>query len=162
MTISIHTDIADSIRRTFPTCPEEFIDEYLTIYHSNINEIVKRAKFTLDKPYGQNHILKDVGEYGLSFAEMAPGQNCSTHFHNVRREFFCVKTGTLTLTKDGNSRELVEGECQFSTPGEPHSLANRAASPLAVLEIFSPALISDKVRIEDRYKRKLGKVIYTE
>nr|WP_276510359.1 cupin domain-containing protein [Longimicrobium terrae] len=112
----------------------------------------------MDKPYGRNHVLVAGGEYGLSLAVLLPGRSTSLHAHELRREVFCVRTGVLSLTRGDLQVRIGAGELDHSTPGEPHALANEGDEVLEVLEIFSPALLDDKVRISDRYDRALGKV----
>ena len=120
--------------------------------------LIEQAQLTLQKPYGQNHILIAVGEVGISFACIRPGQGTSLHYHVLRQELFCVHGGTLLLTSGGAERTLGPGGLGWSTPGIPHSLRNGADTDLHVLEMFSPALLEDKVRVSDKYNRALGRV----
>jgi mannose-6-phosphate isomerase-like protein (cupin superfamily) len=151
-------EVRGRIAAVFPDCPDEIADRFIDALDRPTEELAAEAQLLLDKPYGRNHILVADGAYGLSFALLLPGQSTSLHFHSTRREFFCVRRGTLRLTSGERSMVLQRFACGHSTPGVPHSLANGGAGPLEVLEIFSPALLEDKVRVKDRYERKLGSV----
>ncbi len=150
--------VSNALGALWPDCDPSVRELFLQLLEEPAVEIVKRARFVLGKPYGTNSILLDSGMYGLSFAQLGAGQSTSLHFHNTRREFFCVHHGTLALTSNGETTALTRHQCAWSTPGRPHRLANTSDGPLGVLEIFSPALLNDKVRLQDKYQRTLGLV----
>ncbi|HEU5319712.1 MAG TPA: cupin domain-containing protein [Methylomirabilota bacterium] len=147
-----------AVAAAFPGCPPDVVDDFIAALGAPSERLVAGARITLAKPYGANHILAAGGPYGLSFARFEPGRSTSLHYHTVRRELFCVRRGVLTLTSGPTVRRLRPFEVGRSTPGEPHALANEGAELLEVLEIFSPALLDDKVRVRDRYNRALGAV----
>jgi mannose-6-phosphate isomerase-like protein (cupin superfamily) len=151
-------EVRGRIAATFPDCPAEIADRFLGALDRPTEELAAEARLLLDKPYGRNHILVADGAFGLSFALLLPGQSTSLHFHTTRREFFCVRRGTLRLTTGERTTVLQRFGCGHSTTGVPHALANGGAGPLEVLEIFAPALLEDKVRVRDQYERKLGSV----
>lgn len=146
------------IRRMLPGVPDDVLHRFARALATSTAELSAAAELVLDKPYGRNHVLVTGGDYGLSMAVLLPGRSTSVHTHEQRREVFCVRTGLLSLVKGGRRTRLAAGELDHSTPGEPHSLANEGTEVLEVLEIFSPALLDDKVRISDRYDRALGRV----
>jgi mannose-6-phosphate isomerase-like protein (cupin superfamily) len=150
--------LRDHVAASFPDCPEDLADQFVDALDRPAEDLAARAAIILDKPYGRNHILAREGTHGLSLAVLQPGQSTSLHFHEFRRELFCVRSGTLHLTNEGRVMILQRLDCARSTPGIPHSLANGGPDPLEILEIFAPALLDDKVRVEDRYDRKLGAV----
>jgi mannose-6-phosphate isomerase-like protein (cupin superfamily) len=147
---ALHTAVAD--------CPAELAQRLLDLLNATPEDIADQARLLLQKPYGTNAILQDQGLFGLSFARLLPGQSTSYHYHQQRREFFCVHSGVLTLRSGIEERVLQRYGCGTSTPLVGHSLANQGSGMLAVLEIFTPALLNDKVRIHDRYDRPLGDV----
>lgn len=154
--------LRSAISDMLPDCPSDFIDLYLSLLESDPQSIVREAKLVLDKPYGKNNIIVDSGQYGLSFAQMNPGFGTSLHFHSVRKEFFCVHHGELTLISGDDVTCLKRYEYARSTPGIKHSLKNHGAFQLGILEIFSPALLNDKVRVQDPYQRTLGTVRFDQ
>ncbi|MBB4636968.1 cupin domain-containing protein [Longimicrobium terrae] len=146
------------IRGVLPGVPDDVLVRFARALRAPLDELAAVAELVLDKPYGRNHVLVAGGEYGLSLAVLLPGRSTSLHAHELRREVFCVRTGVLSLTRGDLQVRIGAGELDHSTPGEPHALANEGDEVLEVLEIFSPALLDDKVRISDRYDRALGKV----
>lgn len=150
--------LRDHVAAAFPECPDDLADRFMEALDRPVEDLAEQALIILDKPYGRNHILAREGTHGLSLAVLQPGQATSLHFHASRRELFCVRRGTLHLTNEGRMTDLRRFDCARSTPGIPHSLANGGLDPLEILEIFAPALLGDKVRVEDRYDRKLGAV----
>ena len=133
---AFNNTILDAIQSHLPNCPIEITDKFLIYLQLPSEEIIIHAKYTLNKPYGKNHILFDEGIIGLSFAQLEPDKSTSLHYHDKRKEFFCVRRGELTLSKGPNTYFLKENEYNFSTPGEAHSLANRSKEPLEILELF--------------------------
>lgn len=149
---------ATEIRRLWPDSPDLLLSDFARFYLMPIDEIATHASLTLDKPYGINYILVPEGAFGLSCARLLPGQGSSLHYHRQRREFFRVRTGRLTLTRGAEREVLDAGASAHSTPLEAHSIANESDDVLEILEIFAPAILDDKVRVDDRYRRKLGDV----
>jgi len=150
--------IRRQLTAAFPGCPERDVRRFCRLLAETADSIASRATMVLDKPYGRNHLLVTEGPFGLSFACIEPGQSTSLHFHARRREFFCVRQGEMRLTSDDRSVLLCEGEVGESVPFVPHALGNDGPTQLQVLELFSPALLDDKVRVSDRYDRVLGAV----
>jgi mannose-6-phosphate isomerase-like protein (cupin superfamily) len=142
----------------FPACPPAVVDEFIELVTQDSEVLASRAELILQKPYGRNCILRASGTWGLSFAQLEPGRGTSTHMHAQRRELFCVRRGQLKLTAGGEQRILNVGELGESKPHEPHSIANAGSSLLEIAELFSPALLDDKVRLHDPYGRAVGAV----
>ncbi len=141
-----------------PACPAELAARFLKLLQATPEAVAGQARLQLHKPYGTNVILEDKGQFGLSFARILPGQSTSYHYHQQRREFFCVHSGVLSLHNGSEIEVLGRLGCGASMPHIAHSLANHGDSMLAVLEIFTPALLDDKVRVYDLYHRPLGEV----
>ncbi|MET8679639.1 NUDIX domain-containing protein [Streptomyces sp. NPDC004647] len=150
------------VRAQLPGIPESVVSDFMSLADADAAELEARAEWHLEKPYGANHILVGTGRWGLSFARLLPGRSSSFHLHRTRREFFRVRTGVLTLRTGAHTAPLYALECGESTPDVPHAIANDGAEPLEIVEIFSPAALDDKVRIEDRYGRPLGQVVFGE
>ncbi|WP_416959403.1 NUDIX domain-containing protein [Streptomyces sp. Agncl-13] len=156
------TEVRKRLTALLPSIPEEEIAGFLSMADAPHEELVARAVRSLDKPYGENHILVDSGQWGVSFARLLPGRSSSYHFHHIRKEFFRVRTGTLTLRQEDGSSLLHPLDCGTSTPGIAHSIGNDGQQPVELVEIFSPALLDDKERVSDRYGRPLGQVAFGE
>jgi mannose-6-phosphate isomerase-like protein (cupin superfamily) len=154
--------IQQALQGVFPNCPENFALNFLALLEVPIEELATQSIFTLEKPYGRNHILIDQGDFGLSCAWLLPGRSTSLHYHNTRQEFFCVRVGKVTLTSGTSVCHLNSLEYGKSIPGIPHALANSDIQPAEVLEVFAPAILDDKCRISDPYARRIGKVGVSE
>lgn len=150
--------VASALSRAFPDCPRDFVETFLALLEAPRQELAARAVLVLEKPYGRNHILVRDGAFGLSFAMLEPGRSTSLHFHRRRREFFCIRSGRITLTSGDAVISLDRFACGTSTVDVAHQLANLETAPAEVLEVFSPALLDDKHRVEDRYGRAVGDV----
>lgn len=150
--------VASALSRAFPDCPRGFADLFLALLEAPRQELTARAVLVLEKPYGRNHILIRDGAFGLSFAVLEPGRSTSLHFHRQRRELFCIRSGRIILTSKDAAIPLDRFACGTSTAGVPHRLANLGTVPAEVLEVFSPAFLDDKHRVEDPYGRAVGDV----
>jgi mannose-6-phosphate isomerase-like protein (cupin superfamily) len=151
-------DVRARLLDAFPHCPEETVELFCWLLGQPTQTLAARARISLAKPYGTNHILVTDGDFGVSFACFRPGQGTSLHYHTRRRELFCVRTGELLLVHGETEQRLPAGGIGESTPLVPHSLRNEGNAPLEVLETFTPVLLDDKVRVADRYDRALGPV----
>src|SRR5579883_3295389 len=148
------------LRKWLPGCPDEVVELMRELL--NPDSVNLTWTHQLWKPYGTNRIFVYSSAFGLSLAELFPGACTSLHYHRVRKEFFWVGTGLLEFTSGDSVRLLAPGECAGSIPLKPHQLRNPGSERLKVVEVFSPGLVDDKVRITDFYKRKLGPVIASE
>lgn len=155
-------NIQQDLHKVFPSCPEAFVLSFIALLDVPIEELATQSVLVLEKPYGRNHILVDRGDFGISCALLLPGRSTSLHYHHIRKEFFCVRRGGITLTSGANVHHLHSLECGISTPGVSHALANSGNQPAEVLEVFSPALLDDKCRISDPYTRRIGNVGVSE
>jgi mannose-6-phosphate isomerase-like protein (cupin superfamily) len=154
--------VGDDVRRRlmqfFGNSAQSATDNFCRLTTLPHEELIEQAVVVLEKPYGANYLLALDGGYGTSVAEFRPGQGTSLHFHTRRREAFLVLSGNLSLRHGATESSLLAGNMGVSTPGTAHSLSNEANDDLRVIEMFSPALLSDKIRLADRYDRRLGKV----
>jgi mannose-6-phosphate isomerase-like protein (cupin superfamily) len=146
------------IRAVFPDVPASLLADFERFLTATIAEMAAHAVTIFEKPYGRNHILALNERFGLSCAVFEPSCETSFHYHEERREFYWVRNGELDLLRPEGVTILTAGDHSHSEPGQRHRLRNRGRLRLEVLEIFSPPLLDDKVRIEDRYGRTLGQV----
>lgn len=149
---------ARCLRSIAPECPAHVVDRFVRSLEAESELLASQAELTLDKPYGVNHILIAEGEAGLSFARLMPDTTSSHHVHARRSELFWVRRGELTLRSGEDELKLQRGEIGVSVPGRPHAIANEGPELVEIVEVFVPALLSDKVRLSDRYARPLGPV----
>lgn len=158
LTTDARARLEAAAEQLFGGCPAAFLDRFAALARAPSDAIASGAQLVLDKPYGRNHILESTGDFGLSFAVMNPGQTTSYHRHDRRRELFLVRRGTMTLRSGESESRLVPGDLGWSSPPVPHALSNRSSDVVELLEIFSPPLLDDKVRLSDPYRRPIGRV----
>jgi mannose-6-phosphate isomerase-like protein (cupin superfamily) len=76
-----------------------------------------------------------VTSFGLSQILLRPGQRGRIHRHARQEEVYLVLAGTLTLTVEGEPRELHVGELARVEPGLRRQLTNRRPENLIVLAL---------------------------
>ncbi|HXA16686.1 MAG TPA: cupin domain-containing protein [Thermoanaerobaculia bacterium] len=152
------SDVRHGLQQFFADCPDAVAARFCMLLAEPAEALIARAQLTLSKPYGRNHILSIDGGFGISFACLGPGHATSLHYHRKRREFFYVHAGVLQFTSGDAVRCIPAGGTGHSIPPVPHSLRNAGENELRVLEMFSPPVLADKVRLSDRYDRTLGPV----
>jgi quercetin dioxygenase-like cupin family protein len=69
-----------------------------------------------------------VTTFGLNQILLRPGQRGRIHRHTQQEEVYIVLAGTLTLTVEGEARELTQGELARVAPGVRRQIANRDRS----------------------------------
>jgi mannose-6-phosphate isomerase-like protein (cupin superfamily) len=158
----IEKQAVNALREVWPDSTNSMIQEFLNYCSKTSRELVEMAEISISKPYGWNHIISLHPDYGISFMKMNPREATSFHKHSQRKEFFFVRCGVLTLKTQDDLRILNQFSYGLSTPLSEHSLTNNGDEVLEVLEIFTPCLLDDKQRIDDRYARKLGDVKHLE
>lgn len=78
----------------------------------------------------------------LTLAEMLrpPGQEATpVHFHKSHSDGYYVLEGTLTVTIDGEHRELDAGDFALVPPGVVHSFVNASDAPVRFLNMHAPS-----------------------
>jgi mannose-6-phosphate isomerase-like protein (cupin superfamily) len=156
------SDIRRVVEHVFPHCTFESIEKFVALLHAPASDIVTSAERILEKPYGLNHILRLDDRHGASYVILYPGRSTSLHVHRVRCEFFVVRTGEIELICGETSSILSKGRHGQSTPQVPHRLHNKSGERVEIIEMFSPFLLDDKVRLWDSYGRQLGAVGATQ
>lgn len=146
------------IRERWPRVPQSVLDMYQSVVSTSVEELASSARLVLEKPYGVNVIVGDFQNFGISVARLHPGRSSSFHFHRERREFFMVRRGELSASRGETHETVRRFESSTSTPGLPHAIENNGSGDMEIAELFSPFLLDDKIRISDRYERRLGLV----
>lgn len=78
-----------------------------------------------------------VSTFGLNLILLRPRQQGRIHRHERQEEVYLVLEGTLTLSVEGEERELTRGEIARVAPAVRRRLLNRGDSLCAVLAIGS-------------------------
>jgi uncharacterized cupin superfamily protein len=76
-----------------------------------------------------------VSSFGMNLMVFQPGGRSRIHRHERQEEVYLVLEGTLTLSVEGDERELGEGELARVAPDVRRQLVNRTRERLAVLAL---------------------------
>ena len=76
-----------------------------------------------------------VSTFGISVLRMRPGQRGRIHRHEHQEEVYLVLEGTLTLSIEGEERELGRGSLARVAPAVRRQLTNRGAELLVLLAL---------------------------
>lgn len=108
------------------------------------------------RPWGHYEVLLDSEYCKVKRITVKPGQRLSYQKHLKRQEFWTVVKGTATVTLDGKSISLSEGD-SINIPQEAwHRIANPSESLLIIIEIQRGNYFGedDIIRSEDDYGRQ--------
>jgi quercetin dioxygenase-like cupin family protein len=76
-----------------------------------------------------------VSTFGLNLIRLRPGQRSRIHRHQRQEEVYLVLEGALTLTVEGEERELRRGELARVAPDIRRQLVNRHSEPLLLVAL---------------------------
>src|SRR3954453_19750918 len=74
-----------------------------------------------------------VSTFGMNLIVLRPRQQGRIHRHERQEEVYLVLEGTLTLSTEGDERELGRGELARVAPGVRRRLMNRGAETVALI-----------------------------
>jgi len=96
---------------------------------------VSYAKLDPDTDARFLSLRRDLGvtSFGLNQIRLRPGQRGRIHRHGTQEEVYLVLSGTLTLTVEGEPRELRQGELARVGPAVRRQIANRDPAEDALL-----------------------------
>lgn len=107
------------------------------------------------RPWGWYDSIESGNCYKVKRLYVNPGAKLSVQMHNKRAEHWVVVRGTATVTNGDNILTLREGESTYIPITVRHSLENKEATALEVIEVQSGMYLGedDIVRFEDIYGR---------
>jgi uncharacterized cupin superfamily protein len=76
-----------------------------------------------------------VTSFGLNQMILRPGQRSRIHRHRMQEEVYLVLAGTLTLSIEGDERELGQGELARVAPDVRRQLSNRGTDDLLMVAL---------------------------
>jgi uncharacterized cupin superfamily protein len=79
--------------------------------------------------------LLGVTSFGLNQMILRPGQRSRIHRHKLQEEVYLVLAGTLTLSVEGEERELGQGELARVAPDVRRQLTNRGTEDLLMVAL---------------------------
>jgi len=98
-----------------------------------------------------------VGEqFQVKRLTVTPGQTLSLQLHHHRAEHWVVVSGQADIIRGDEQLTLGPDESTYIPIGMKHRLANRAETPLEVIEVQSGSYLGedDIVRFDDVYGRE--------
>ena len=96
----------------------------------------------IDEP-GHRVVIK-VDRPELMLAEMLrppdpDGNGTPLHIHREHSDGYYVLEGTLTVTVDGEDRDVGAGDFALVPPGVPHRFGNSSGAPVRFLNVHAPS-----------------------
>jgi quercetin dioxygenase-like cupin family protein len=98
------------------------------------------AAFTKIDPDGEDRFQRlrqelGVSTFGMNLIRLRPGERGRIHRHLNQEEVYLVLEGTLTLTLEGEPRELGRGDLARVAPDVRRQLVNRHLAPLLLFAL---------------------------
>ena len=108
------------------------------------------------RPWGRFDTIDRGDRYQVKRISVNPGARLSLQYHRHRAEHWIVVRGTAHVRNDGRSYVVHENESTFIPAGSVHSLENRGAGALELIEVQSGSYLGedDIVRLDDLYGRE--------
>lgn len=121
-------------------------------------EALREALAIREKPWGYEHLWALNQHYAGKFLHIRSGQSLSLQFHRVKDETIHVLQGKLRLRIGPSEAEIQE---RILSPGEscpipPRMIHQMEALDECVIAEVSTPLLTDVVRLADRYGRADG------
>jgi mannose-6-phosphate isomerase-like protein (cupin superfamily) len=98
----------------------------------------------------RNHILMDAGEMGsrnlsVTWLEVPAGIDQELHSHEEAEQVYIVVGGRGTMTVDGDTQEIAEGDLVLVPPATDHSISNGNSADLRCVSVQSPPVTASEV-----------------
>lgn len=107
------------------------------------------------RPWGWYQSLSFGDRFQVKRIQVKPGAKLSLQSHKHRSEHWVVVKGTMRVTLDDKTFDLVENQSTYVPLGTIHRLENPSDSPAELIEVQSGTYLGedDIVRYEDIYGR---------
>jgi mannose-1-phosphate guanylyltransferase/mannose-6-phosphate isomerase len=107
------------------------------------------------RPWGSYQSLDRGPGFQVKRLIVKPGHSISLQRHRYRSEHWVVVRGRATVTRDGESAELLPNQSTYVAAGIVHKLENKGTEDLEVVEVQTGDYLGedDIERFEDRYGR---------
>lgn len=81
-------------------------------------------------------------QFVQGYVTIFPGGGIPAHDHG-NEETYTILSGEGTMEVDGESKQVVAGDCVYVTSGQKHSLINTGSENMIMMFVYSPATIVD-------------------
>ena len=107
------------------------------------------------RPWGWYDSIETGLHFQVKRLHVNPGSKLSLQLHHKRAEHWVVVSGTATAINGEDILTLNEGDSTYIAVGVKHSIENKTAKPLEIIEVQSGAYLGedDIERFEDIYGR---------
>jgi len=107
---------------------------------------------TIERPWGNHHVLAEGSGYRARKIAVLPGKRTSLQKHEQRDEQWVVVAGQATVELDGILQTVSPGQSFVAVRGLAHRISNKEASVLILIETQIGTIIdNDMQRLEDDY-----------
>ena len=109
--------------------------------------------FTIERPWGNFRQFTSNSQSTVKVILVKAGESFSLQYHNKRREFWKILSGTPEVTI-GESTVSAKKDDEFDIPPKTNHRVSSALADTEILEIaFGDFDEGDIIRIEDKYGR---------
>lgn len=110
----------------------------------------------VDKPWGRVVTYSLNQPASVRLITVAPGQETSEHYHQLREEMWVVLDPGLAIQIGNRRVEAEPGQEFIVSAEEPHRITNLGTAPGRVLEVaYGYTTEEDTFRLRDAYGRPL-------
>ncbi len=119
-----------------------------------VDELVRRrgsehlAHTTVRRPWGAYTVLEEGPGFKIKRIEVRPGGRLSLQSHDFRSEHWVVLSGVATVSRNGESYDVLPNESTFVPIGSRHRLENLGAETLQIIEVQ----VGEKVDEDDIHR----------
>jgi GDPmannose 4,6-dehydratase len=134
----------------------KFNDLIKLMVASDLNETVaeiNNSKLYINKPWGYEHTVFKDDECLIWRLILKNGESTSYHCHPNKKTMMVVLKGTINLKLNAETYVLHQFESKVIEKGQYHS-SEAAYGDAEIIELDSPPLITDIIRVEDKYGRE--------
>jgi quercetin dioxygenase-like cupin family protein len=93
-----------------------------------IGDLTRSDIFTTDEACGKTNVIAVI--------TFPPGNSIGEHTHGPDAEMYYILSGTLQITDNGITKDLVPGDAVFTGDGNAHSVINVSNEPASMLAII--------------------------
>ena len=116
-----------------------------------VRDDIDYAGIVVKKPWGKEWQVFRNPEFSIWRLEIDPGAETSMHCHPGKTTMLIVQDGEVLISTLGKRFSMQPGNVLVIERGTFHRTSSQAGA--VVMEIESPPIKADLVRIEDRYGR---------
>ena len=101
------------------------------------------AKLKDYRPWGWREVISSSQSSEISRVHLNPGAEVTMQSHSLRTEHWIVETGRLSVTINGETKIITQGESIFVPLNSLHQLSNITDEPTIVLEVKTGSYIGE-------------------